>query len=192
MLGNILNFIISFSKDFPIYLQIILTIVGFIVLGFSTYIATILQEGDKIEYVNVKENMHLKPWFLMGIIASIGCFAKLFPLGVICFIFIVSVQIIQMSWYLCFNKFNPNAYTERKEKDNEKETLNIKLEKQNDSLTEDAINKLLNGEISIEDAIDFIAENDPEIENQIQNNTFSEMIKDSHKLEQVFKKMISK
>ena len=192
MISNILNFIILYTKDLPIYIQIILTIFGFIVLGFSTYIATILQEKNKLEYVNVKKDMQLKPWLLMGVIASIGCFIKLFPVGVMCFILIVSVQILQMSWYLCSNMLNQNAYVEQQEKNNKEDVFNSKSEKQSNSLTEDAINKLLNGEISIENAMDFIAKNDPEIENQIQNNTFSEMINDSDKLEQVFKKMISK
>ena len=192
MISNILNFIILYTKDLPIYFQIILTIFGFIVLGFSTYIATILQEKNKLEYVNVKKDMQLKPWLLMGVIASIGCFIKLFPVGVMCFILIVSVQILQMSWYLCSNMLNQNAYVEQQEKNNKEDVFNSKSEKQSNSLTEDAINKLLNGEISIENAMDFIAKNDPEIENQIQNNTFSEMINDSDKLEQVFKKMISK
>ena len=128
----------------------------------------------------------------MGVIASIGCFIKLFPVGVMCFILIVSVQILQMSWYLCSNMLNQNAYVEQQEKNNKEDVFNSKSEKQSNSLTEDAIDKLLNGEISIENAMDFIAKNDPEIENQIQNNTFSEMINDSDKLEQVFKKMISK
>ena len=192
MISNILNFIILYTKDLPIYFQIIITIFGFIVLGFSTYIATILQEKNKLEYVNVKKDMQLKPWLLMGVIASIGCFIKLFPVGVMCFILIVSVQILQMSWYLCSNMLNQNAYVEQQEKNNKEDVFNSKSEKQSNSLTEDAINKLLNGEISIENAMDFIAKNDPEIENQIQNNTFSEMINDSDKLEQVFKKMISK
>ena len=192
MISNILNFIILYTKDLPIYFQIILTIFGFIVLSFSTYIATILQEKNKLEYVNVKKDMQLKPWLLMGVIASIGCFIKLFPVGVMCFILIVSVQILQMSWYLCSNMLNKNAYVEQQEKNNKEDVFNSKSEKQSNSLTEDAINKLLNGEISIENAMDFIAKNDPEIENQIQNNTFSEMINDSDKLEQVFKKMISK
>ena len=59
-------------------------------------------------------------------------------------------------------------------------------------LLEKVTDDLLNNKITIEDAINIIAENDKTIDDEIQKSTFNNIIKDSNKLTEIFKNISKK
>ena len=171
---DFLDYIVSATKDIPIFWQIILTIIGMVIIVFLISMITNVEQNGKNKHTSITIVEQIRYGCLLGIIITPCCFCKLFPLGVICFVFIVSILAIQAIWCLFINKMaNRILYN--------KKTQN------NNNLIDTVTNSLINKEINIERAIGIIANNDSDIEKYMQNNTFSELINDSNRLEHILK-----
>ena len=95
MLNETLDFILSI----PIGWQIILTILGFIIIGRTTYLVGIVEQKGRIELEDFKKDPMLKYWLFLAVITIPCCFLNMFFLGVVGFFFILIVHIVQMIGY---------------------------------------------------------------------------------------------
>ncbi len=90
-MNNINDFIFS-TMDIPIFFKMILTILGFTIVGISTMTVYALENGKNINL----DPSFLKFFIFLGCLSLPLCFMKgYFPLGIICFLFILCVHIIQ-------------------------------------------------------------------------------------------------
>lgn len=95
MLNDALDFILSI----PIGWQIVLTILGFIIMGRTTYLVGIVEKKGRIELEDLKKDPMLKYWLFLAVITIPCCFLNMFFLGVVGFFFILIVHIVQMIGY---------------------------------------------------------------------------------------------
>lgn len=180
MLNDTLDFILSI----PIGWQIILTILGFIIIGRTTYLVGIVEQKGRIELEDFKKDPMLKYMLFLAVITIPCCFFNMFVLGVICFFFLLIVHIVQIIgyWHVGsskeFNLQNKQQLTNINSKTSQNSDNNLQIEK--------VVNDILKGKVSIGEAVDIVEKN-MNFREELEKSTFNEIMKDAKKLAEILK-----